>query len=317
MDKNPFRFFGNSVGNNKKWQEIKDQMDKLVKSSSDREALIEIATSIENIKLEKKLNPEKIEDPASLVESKLDEIGDDALLAIGESGHHDSGTLEFEINLISSLSKKRKVERIFLEEDITMMPQVESYYETNVMSETLKEYLTKGFVRADTPGHEYKLTLIKNCKELNIPVSFIDSNDLEDRDKDWGEKIKKEIGNKIQGLHILIAGKNHTSHNKNTYLRGSIPVVAHLDSEYKGKVISLTCQGAELDLLDRAQKIPEVKFFADLKKISRDNLPSAIAVKGSPYEDLPLSISQLEAKMATSFDIMVNIPGENLDTNSI
>lgn len=269
----------------------------------------------EPAELEGELTPERTHDPTELISEEIKKRNGKVLIAFGESSHHADGVLAYETELIENLQKGHTIRDVFLEEDSGMMDEVRRYYRDGVMSATLRNYLTHGFVRQDTDGHEYKLKLVEKCRELGIPVTFIDKNDLPDRDTEMTQAIAGRIGEHMDGLYIAIAGRNHMSHTKKVYVpNGHTPFVAQLDKKYPEQVVSLQCQISYPDEFDAKQEELESTFIEDLGRLGRLQLRSAVRVKDSPYAERPLRSNRaIPARTGEAFDILINVPGKSLE----
>ncbi|MBI3273921.1 MAG: hypothetical protein HYZ69_02145 [Candidatus Colwellbacteria bacterium] len=260
------------------------------------------------------LLPEEIKHPTPLIMQEIDRIGGKGIIAYGEGWHNASGTLAYEVELVAELSKRGyKIERIFLEEQEDMQGKVREFYETGKMPEELIHYLEEGFVRQDAARkYQYKIALLESCKTLNIPVQFIDRNDAPDRDADWYNKIIRHIGYKPRGLYLLIAGNTHVSHSSK--ISRDIPVVAKLDRKYPNAVRSVLVE-TDGYIRDSNQVEASKCFLDDLEALGQSDELCAIKIERSPYQDVALARTGMrrDVKAAEAFDILVMVPGENLE----
>lgn len=261
------------------------------------------------------LLPENVKHPSRLILSEVARLGGNTLIAFGESNHHGTGALKYEARLVSALHRSGyRIRKVFLEEDEQMSRLLARYCKTGIMPKFLKDYLQYLFVREDDCGHGYKLGLVRLCRRLRIPIRFIDSSKVVDRDVDWAQKIIKEIGEEMDGLYLLVAGRSHVSHSDKVYCPiDAAPVVAFLDKKYSGRVISINCQTNRLASVE-GDKCLEKKFLQDLTKLNRKNTSSAIKVAKSPYRALLLYPHPFLSvpTIAEAFDILVSIPGKVL-----
>lgn len=259
------------------------------------------------------LEAKEVHDPLDLISSWIRNRQGNSLLALGENNHLGEGVLKYEPVIVEELHKLFKVQTVFLEENQRMMPLVDKFYTTGIIPPELKHYLIYGFVRKDVQGgYTYKYDLIIKCHELGIPVRFIDQNSLPDRNSDWANKINSELGDEIKGLHILIAGYNHIFHTKLLTDTESPTTVNTLDQIYKDHILSVKLQtGHPINPEFVSQEYLHIKFLDDLTSLDKQNTPSAILLKGSPYENRRDNAVNFVIA-SDAYDIMVNIPGQNL-----
>lgn len=236
------------------------------------------------------------------------------LVILGENSHHGTGTLDYEKDLIKKLREREyNIMGVFLEENEWYNQELETYYKTGEISELLRRYLTEFYLREDVEGgYNHKLKLIETCREFNISVLFIDKIDQEDRDRDWFEKIKDSIGDDVDGLYLLIVGRNHASRSSYSRPYWLRPTIAKLlDQKYPGAVLSILCSTVDMGQIDKTRNYVEKAFASDLVGINKKGT-AGIRTKNSPYEG-KTAVYGGNVSVDEEFDIVLALPGKFLD----
>jgi len=260
---------------------------------------------------------EQMKNPVDLITEEIKKRKSNCIIAYGEANHNTAGTLEYEATLLSKLLEDgHTVKKVFLEEQEFMMPEVKKFFATGEMSQELCDYLEHGFVRVDSlEGHSYKRKLIETCRALQIPVQFIDNQNVDDRDSDWEEKIQEEIGISLEGIYVLIAGTTHVSHA--SHISSHTPVVTQLDKIYPGSVVSLAGITTGFVRNEPRQAVYN-NFLNDLEVYQTITKPWAVETRNSPYRNEFLTKSgrgrdrYSHTTAGEAFDLLVMIPGKDL-----
>jgi hypothetical protein len=262
------------------------------------------------------IRPEQVYKPAELIGNEILKRNGNCLVLYGEI-HYAMSTLHSESQLLMDLSEQGiKVDRVFMEEDESFQADVDRYLSTGVLTESLQNYMLKGFVREDNYfEHFHKLNILTVCRELGIPVTFLDKNDHPDRDKDWFEKMQRVLGDKVQGTNVLFAGMNHCNKDLFADETKAPPVAKRLAGKYgSAKVISIMNVEYVTDgsspSLEKIKPISGTLYQEGLARLGLVGDTCASSLGDLNIGDLPTDcIPGYARESKKSFDIITSLPG--------
>lgn len=267
----------------------------------------------ERSRIKDTLKKEDVGKPLHIVTEVVRKNNGASILVVGESSHHGSGVLDFENKLIEELHNDGiKLDKIYLEEDVGMSSHLGEFYRSGIMSEELQLYLSEGFVRVDSEPHNFKVDLLLKCRELGIPVEFIDENRHKDRDGDWYNKICAGIGDTVNGNYLLICGETHASKTKISTRINNHPrptVTSLLVEKYGDKVISVLATNKERKV-GRGGEIVAKKFNDDLNSLGIKE-DAGLLLSTSPYKGR-LSSAGNFVIASDSYDVLLSLNGVDL-----
>lgn len=260
-------------------------------------------------------NPSKIAPLSQIIFEEVDTRNRNCIIAFGEADHHNAGALEYERELVEKLREKygARFKGIFLEENREMQPLVRDFETTGVLPERLEKYLLEEFLRLDQRSNNYKLQLVKKCKELGIPVHFIDVNRYRypQEDKEWVDSIQKVIGERLDGIYLLIAGATHVRHiPKNN---GDPTAVLLLDHMYGPNSLLSVSVSPMNELVN--QECPENTLtIATSRGFSKHGFTNDIyATRTSDFQTRGVwECINDQQPVEKKFDIVATAPGEDL-----
>ncbi|QQS38527.1 hypothetical protein IPM62_04040 [Candidatus Woesebacteria bacterium] len=286
------------------------------------EIVRQLVTAKENSIPYPPLRREVLQNPTDAIVNWIDVHDGNGIVVYGEAHHHGEGTLMHEVELVESVAKKHDLKTVFLEEDESQSENLRAYLKTGVMPESLKDYLTRDSLRKDSIGHNYKLQLVSKCYELGVEVVFIDDKSKTDRDADWITRVENILGNKVEGVHILIAGRAHAYRMPMQTVKPhfvgqpEIPgpiktsVAGLLEKRYAGNVLTVNSLTTEcVENSDSRVKLVDTGFLQGLADLGVTE-PVAIETQKSPYGDRLLENSN--TLKAGEYDLTLMLPGRDL-----